>query len=443
MYLQRSEFSTYYSRIPVPKSLRDTLNVPSTIRISLRTKDRRIAIKRNARTSALILELFEDPTSVSSSEAFQSSLANLKGQLSLFWDQVGVSTTVDSNNAKSPLILPSTANVTVSDNAGAKKRNYRDVNLLIRKFIAYKKKTGITGKSVRQLQARLAPLTGFVGERNLQNFNLSDAMSYQETLLDRDWQAKTIKEYLSVARMFCSWCVGMRYLRYNPFEHLKLVAKESRAPHAQRFIWSAVKLHHLFSFDRFSKKGSIDDFWIPLLLLHTGLRPSEACQLRTSDLKPCTDSGIWYLEVTDDGYKQKLKTPTARRQVPLHRTLIEFGFLDYVEQRRKLRKTQLFECSPTGKDDDWSRNFTQRFNRFLTNQLKYETKERPTAYSFRHTFVDALKKLDTKEHLVSEIVGHSNASQTYGRYGKPAGLAQKLDVIDRIDFGIKLRRGEK
>lgn len=439
MYLQRSEFSTYYSRIPVPKSLRDTLSVPSTIRISLRTKDRRIAVKRNARTSALILELFEDTNSTPSSEAFKSSLANLKAHISQFWDQVGVSPTIDPNNAKSPLIPPSTANCSGSDNAAAKKRNYRDVNWLIRKFIAYKNKTGITAKSVRQLESRLAPLPGFVGERNLQNLNLSDAMSYQETLLDRDWQAKTVKEYLSVARMFCDWCVGMRYLRYNPFEHLKLVVKESRAPHAQRAIWSVAKLHHLFSFDRFSKLGSIDDFWIPLLLLHTGLRPSEACQLRTSDLKPCTDSGIWYLEVTDDGYKQKVKTPTARRQVPLHHMLIARGFLNYVQQRRKLRKVQLFECSPTGKDDDWSRNFSQRFNRFLTSQLKYETKDRPTAYSFRHTFVDALKKLDVKEHLVSEIVGHSNASQTYGRYGKPAGLAQKLEVIDRLDFGIKFR----
>ena len=57
MYLSKNASGTYYTRLPLPKSLRDR-GLPFAIRTSLCTKDRRVAVDRNlavaARTRALI-----------------------------------------------------------------------------------------------------------------------------------------------------------------------------------------------------------------------------------------------------------------------------------------------------------------------------------------------------------------------------------------------------
>lgn len=44
--------------------------------------------------------------------------------------------------------------------------------------------------------------------------------------------------------------------------------------------------------------------------------------------------------------------------------------------------------------------------------------DRPTAYGFRHTFIDCLKQTGVEEYQVAEVVGHANPNMTYGRYGK-------------------------
>lgn len=57
MYLSKNASGTYYTRLPLPKSLRD-LGLPFAIRTSLCTKDRQLAVDRNlavaARTRVLI-----------------------------------------------------------------------------------------------------------------------------------------------------------------------------------------------------------------------------------------------------------------------------------------------------------------------------------------------------------------------------------------------------
>ncbi|NOH31622.1 tyrosine-type recombinase/integrase, partial [Vibrio mediterranei] len=60
--------------------------------------------------------------------------------------------------------------------------------------------------------------------------------------------------------------------------------------------------------------------------------------------------------------------------------------------------------------------------------------QRPTAYGFRHTFIDELKQQGVPEHVTAQIVGHSNHSMTYGRYGKRLSLCKLANVINKIHY---------
>jgi integrase len=59
--------------------------------------------------------------------------------------------------------------------------------------------------------------------------------------------------------------------------------------------------------------------------------------------------------------------------------------------------------------------------------------------SFRHTLTTHLLEKDVPEYRIAQLVGHTDESQTTGRYGKkfePDILKEK--VIDKIAYEINL-----
>lgn len=92
-----------------------------------------------------------------------------------------------------------------------------------------------------------------------------------------------------------------------------------------------MELKKLFSSAAYQAQGAQFD-WITKLQMHQGCRPSEAGQFRIKDIKlgnlPC-------IHFSDDAATQYLKNATSNRMVPIHKSLLSSGFLDYVKQRKQ------------------------------------------------------------------------------------------------------------
>ena len=166
-------------------------------------------------------------------------------------------------------------------------------------------------------------------------------------------------------------------------------------------------------------------------MLYHGLRPAEACQLRVADIR--YKDGIQCFVISEDGYDQRVKTTSSIRYVPIHSALINQGFLDYIAKRKSARCIQLFSYKPDGKWEDWSKRYCQQFGRLQT-AIGMPAKARPTAYGFRHTFIDELKQKGIEESLVAQIVGHTHQSMTFGRYGKKYPIQTLASVIENVRF---------
>lgn len=152
--------------------------------------------------------------------------------------------------------------------------------------------------------------------------------------------------------------------------------------------WSIKDLTKLFKSSEYQSKP--EEFkWVTNITLHHGLRPAEACQLRVADIR--YKDGIQCFVVSEDGDNQRVKTTSSIRYVPIHSDLINQGFLGYVAKRKSARYIQLFSYKPEEKWEDWSKRYCQQFGRLQT-EIGMPAKARPTAYSFRHTFVDELKQ---------------------------------------------------
>ncbi|WP_171391416.1 site-specific integrase, partial [Vibrio mediterranei] len=170
---------------------------------------------------------------------------------------------------------------------------------------------------------------------------------------------------------------------------------------------------------------------ISRLLLLSGARPSEICQLKLSDIQ--CQRGIHYFSINDSDEEKSVKNVHSLRQVPIHNTLIKLGFLDYVSSRKARGHTQLFSYVPANQFDDWSKSYCSKMGKYQT-AIGMKAGQRPTAYGFRHTFIDELKQQGVPEHVTAQIVGHSNNSMTYGRYGKRLSLSKLAKVVNKIHY---------
>ncbi|GKT27198.1 site-specific integrase [Acidovorax sp. SUPP3334] len=81
-------------------------------------------------------------------------------------------------------------------------------------------------------------------------------------------------------------------------------------------------------------------YWVPLLGLFTGARLNEISQLQLNDVRQ-DDAGLWYIDITasadddEDEDTKSVKNEESRRLVPVHQTLLDLNFIDFVKEQRR------------------------------------------------------------------------------------------------------------
>ncbi|MGO3727052.1 MULTISPECIES: site-specific integrase [Bacteria] len=180
------------------------------------------------------------------------------------------------------------------------------------------------------------------------------------------------------------------------------------------------------------------DLWVPLLCLYAGMRVSEACQITVDSITEVNGIKVFNIDSADE--HSNLKTDNAYRQIPVHSLLLDLGFLNFIAKQKSRGKKLLFSEKPDDEYGDWSKKISARFLRILNN-LGMKAGNRPTIYGLRHTFIDELQQLDVNENIVAELVGHSKANITFGRYGKKLNiklLKEKVELLPKKLINLKI-----
>lgn len=178
-------------------------------------------------------------------------------------------------------------------------------------------------------------------------------------------------------------------------------------------------------------------FWILMLAPFTGCRLDELGKLRPGNIK--TYDGIPYIAIEPDrirvrqeqqGPAKRMKTASAKRDIPLHSTLLKAGFLEMVNARRAEGAEWLFPELKTNKYG----SRTQRLSRVMNDFLDDIGLSDPELvfYSFRHTGKRAVRGKVAKE-IVDLIFGHADGSVST-LYGRGADIAVLRDAIEQIHY---------
>mgnify|MGYP003663853938 CR=1 FL=1 len=417
MYLSKNRNNTYYTRVVLPKTLRSK-GFQFAVRISLGTKSRSEAIDLNLSTAQFIRNTFKLIPSELTSNQFKDWFNYYLFEFNKN-RTTPLKSDATSNNEEINQVIPSFHETTFTH--------------ALKEFLESKESESISYRSIKKLENRISHFLKWLNKNTFNQITPKIVMDYRNYLLGQNKSYKTNIEYIAAIRQFFKWSVQMEYTPNNPFEGLRLGQKPT-AVHEQRSRWSKKDLNILFNFlysnvTQNKSKYALTNYYVALISLYAGLRTSETCQLKVASIQKVED--IYTFKINNVDENTKLKTINAYRTIPLHSHLIKLGLLKYIDERKNIGKTMLFDDLPSGDYNDWSKPVGSRFYRIF-KKLTFTDNKKPTLYGLRHTFIDELQQQEVPEHIVAELSGHTKKGITFGRYGKRLNiklLKEKIELI--------------
>lgn len=198
----------------------------------------------------------------------------------------------------------------------------------------------------------------------------------------------------------------------NPFEGMGV--KETIAPMDRRPAYKPNDLKRL----HIALHGVRDwKRWIILIGRYSGMRQNEICQLYHNDVIKV--DGVWCFRVDNLNPNQTLKTDSSCRFVPIHSQLLTFDLLDFIKER----KGHLFPELTLHLG-----SYGHYFSRWFT--MSRSKHSLPEYHSLRHYAATTFKQNGFHEQFASQMLGHSNATITYNRYGKGIAVRTLVELIE-------------
>jgi integrase len=268
------------------------------------------------------------------------------------------------------------------------------------------------------------PLTYFITASSDENDQLSPA---------------TKQKYITAIAGFLEWLKINDYSSIDldaPLKKLKITKIEASE---QRDLFKAEDLNKLFNSKEYiqgtHKKAS--HFWVPLIGLYTGARLNEICQLEIKDIYQYKDTGIWVFDINknkESDPNKSLKNDGSIRIIPVHKKLIELGFIDFFKTQKNNKR--LFSDLPyVNSNNKYGDNLQRWFNRTYKNRCGVTT-PKTSFHSFRHTVITSLENDKRCIGIVTDYAfGHKpDKTQIKLRYGKRPDHIVHFPIFDFLDF---------
>lgn len=232
----------------------------------------------------------------------------------------------------------------------------------------------------------------------------------------------------------------------DPFARYTIDKPKLRASQRKkkaRVPFTPEQVRQIIDYTRTKFDGETIDHWLPMIAAYTGARQEELGQMTLDDV--VLIGNHWCLRITDLDLDQKVKNLHSLRTLPIPTAIMDSGFMDYVEERRKDGGRMLWKESYTDKRkrtsiqevslDNRGRfmtNYGQRFARHVRKPLRL-TDSGMTFHSLRHSRVDAARRAKIDPEIRRMIAGRlEDADPTEAEYGGDDLLADKLEALNNV-----------
>ena len=285
---------------------------------------------------------------------------------------------------------------------------------------------------------------------------LAAARMAKEKALTGRLSPASVNGYMCKFRAVMNFCQNEGWIERNPAKGLQVIDRVRRRD--KRLPFSTEQLRLIFDAPIF--RGCLDDwagystpgparprrgrFWVPLIALFSGMRMNEICQLHVADIHRLDGVDCFFVTEgpSDADNGKRLKTAASERFIPVHPTLIEIGFMSFVEQRKDAGAVRLFSELQKSSTGYYSDPFSKWFRRFL--ERAGASREKTCFHSFRHCYRDALREARIEYDIALALGGWSSGTGSeggetaaaYGRGYRPETLAKAMNLIRYPDLDL-------
>ena len=241
--------------------------------------------------------------------------------------------------------------------------------------------------------------------------------------------AVTVQKYLTTYGALYQWCMNEGMVNDNPFAKVKASVDRKKKGEVARKPFNTEQIRKIQAAIKNEEKHYRK--WGTLIGMYTGARLNEVAQVALDDIKQ--KEGIWYFHMNDEGDNKKLKTPAARRLVPIHKALLELGIIEEVQRLRKAGQTRFLHELTYDKKNGYGKKLGHYFNQVLLPALGIKRKEL-VFHSLRHTANTCLYQAGVPEPIVHTIIGHERSGTSQQVYFKEGYTLQQLkEAMDKFD----------
>lgn len=197
-------------------------------------------------------------------------------------------------------------------------------------FVAEKQQASSTYKKWKGIIAKVA-----LEVPDIRDLTADWVVDWKDSLLKKGLSAVSIRDgHLACLRATCTWAKGNRRIQANPLDGITVAVPHKTTTRQKWFTVEEVTLILKGSLAtppaRCSPEMKAAYRWVPWLCAYTGARVGEIAQLRKEDIQD--HDGHTLIWITPEAGSTKNRNP---RFVAIHSHLVEQGFLDFVEARRK------------------------------------------------------------------------------------------------------------
>ena len=178
-------------------------------------------------------------------------------------------------------------------------------------------------------------------------------------------------------------------------------------------------------------------YWSFCIGILSGMRTNEISQLLIGDI--IKKENVWMFSI-DETEGKSVKTTSSIRKVPVHPTLINLGFIDYVKIIKSKGVDRVFP-ELTKQRDGYSTKISQHYNEKFLPSIGVWKRQVKVLYSTRHTFINRCYKKGVDRDIIKSIVGHEPdfTMDVYG--GNPFTTKQLYQGISKVSYSnIKWNR---
>ena len=309
--------------------------------------------------------------------------------------------TLLSQGQRENALTPSGANIT-----NQPKRRLRDV------FERWRDCGTRSKDTLLACERALKLFESLTDNKTIEAITRADGDSFRAILAKQPVSSKTTKDRFTWVKSLLRYAAeDLGWLEKHPWVGLKVSVTGQRT----RRIWTEDEIDRLLGSDIFKKgiyprnwnAGGAAAYWLPLLGLLTGARLSELAQLKVADI--CLST--LRIQIQESDNDQHLKTPSARRSIPLHSELIRLGFIDYVLKQARNCEYSLWSELP--KRENKAGGFFSVWFSVYKKECGIPTDV--DFHSFRHTVRTKLVQQRINESIIDKLLGHAPTGSTGAR----------------------------